>query len=293
MLIGVIAFLIWSFTPTIEETTIEGPDVHDRVVATDEMKVHFLDVDQGLSILVQVEGQTLVYDGGDRNTSSYVVSYLKENDVETIDYLISSHYDSDHVYGLIGCLNAFDVKNVISSDYEHDSDTYGKFVAAVEEEGLQMQHPNVGTQFQLGSANFVILSPEKISKSDANKNSVAIKLVYGENTFIFTGDATVDNEAEMICSGIDLECDVLSLGHHGSATSTSWDFLQVSVPEYAVLSCGKNNQYGHPDEDVMEKLERMEIDLFRTDKQGEVVAISNGVNITWNVAPCNDYSEGK
>ena len=89
-----------------------------------ELKVHFLDVGQGLSVLIQSEGQTLIYDGGDRKTSSFVVSYLKEQQVESIDYLVSSHYDSDHMAGLIGCLKAFDVKNVISSDYVHDSQLY-------------------------------------------------------------------------------------------------------------------------------------------------------------------------
>ena len=111
------------------------------------MKVHFLDVGQGLSILVQSDGQTMIYDGGDKSTSSFVVSYLQKQNVTTIDYLISSHYDSDHMAGLIGCLNAFDVKNVISSDYEHDSKLYQSFIQTVADKGLTMQHPAVGTEF--------------------------------------------------------------------------------------------------------------------------------------------------
>ena len=93
-------------------------------------------------------------------------------------------------------------------------------------------------------------------------------------------------------SGIDLSCDVLVPGHHGSATATSWDFLQATVPEYAVISCGKDNQYGHPDKDVMDKLESMDIQVYRTDKQGTIVAVSDGTTITWNQEPCNDYSPG-
>lgn len=96
---------------------------------------------QGLSILVQSDGQTMIYDGGDKSTSSFVVSYLQKQNVTTIDYLISSHYDSDHMAGLIGCLNAFDVKNVISSDYEHDSKLYQSFIQTVADKGLTMQHP--------------------------------------------------------------------------------------------------------------------------------------------------------
>ena len=256
-------------TPTLEPTKEAG-----------EMKVHFLDVGQGLSILVQSDGQTMIYDGGDKSTSSFVVSYLQKQNVTTIDYLISSHYDSDHMAGLIGCLNAFDVKNVISSDYEHDSKLYQSFIQTVADKGLPMQHPAVGTEFSFGSGSFQILAPATIDPNDSNKNSVAIKLTNGNNSFIFTGDAESTSEKAMCESGIDLSCDVLVPGHHGSATATSWDFLQATVPEYAVISCGKDNQYGHPDTDVMDKLESMDIQVYRTDKQGTIVAVSDGTTIT-------------
>lgn len=194
--------------------------------------------------------------------------------------------------GLIGCLNAFDVKNVISSDYEHDSKLYQSFIQTVADKGLPMQHPAVGTEFSFGSGSFQILAPATIDPNDSNKNSVAIKLTNGDNSFIFTGDAESTSEKAMCESGIDLSCDVLVPGHHGSATATSWDFLQATVPEYAVISCGKDNQYGHPDKDVMDKLESMDIHVYRTDKQGTIVAVSDGTTITWNQEPCNDYSPG-
>ena len=211
--------------------------------------------------------------------------------ITEIDYMISSHYDSDHVSGLIGCLYAFDVKNVICSDYVHDSKTYESFMEAIKKEGLKPQHPDVGETFPFGDATIIILSPEEIS-NDSNANSVAIKLEYGESSFIFTGDADYRSERKMIESGIDLDCDVLSLGHHGSASSSSSDFLKETVPEYVVISCGKGNSYGHPHVEVVELLEAMEIDVFRSDVQGTVAAVTDGKTITWNQAPCNDYSDG-
>lgn len=262
-----------------------------EIEALDGMKVHFLDVDQGLCILVESGDDVLIYDGGDSDTSSYVVSYLKEQGITEIDYMISSHYDSDHLSGLIGCLNAFEVKNVIGSDYEHDSRLYGSFMDAVKAEGLKVQYPEVGTKFSFGEAEFTILAPEDIVE-DSNANSVAIKLTYGENSFIFTGDANVASEKKMVASGIDLNCDVLSLGHHGSSTSNSSLFLEKTVPEYAVISCGADNSYGHPHEEVVELLEAMEIDVFRSDVQGTVIAVSDGKTITWSEKPCNDYSDG-
>lgn len=263
-----------------------------EINAIEGMRVHFLDVGQGLCILVELDDKVLIYDGGDSDTSSYVVAYLKQQGITEIDYMISSHYDSDHLSGLIGCLNAFEVKHVIGSDYEHDSRLYDSFMDAVEEEGLKVQYPDVGTRFQLGEAEFTILAPEEIV-DDSNANSVAIKLTYGESDFIFTGDADVASEKKMVASGIDLECDVLSLGHHGSSTSNSSLFLEKTVPEYAVISCGVGNSYGHPHVEVVELLEAMEIAVFRSDVQGTVIAVADGKSITWSEAPCNDYSDGE
>lgn len=270
------------------EDTVQGSSEK----ASGDMTVHFLDVGQGLSVFVQSGGQNLIYDGGDRNASSYVVAYLQQHGVTELDYVISSHYDSDHVYGLIGCINAFDVGTLICSDYHHDTETSEKFVNAAMAKGLEMQHPAVGTEYDFGTGSFIILAPDAADDSDSNDNSVAIKLTNGENSFIFTGDAEADSEAAMCASGIDLDCDVLVPGHHGSATGTSWEFLEQTVPEYAVISCGKGNSYGHPDKDTMDKLESMGIQVYRTDEQGTITAVSDGSRIEWDQEPCNDYSPG-
>lgn len=260
--------------------------------AAGDMAVHFLDVGQGLSILVQSGGQNLLYDGGDRSASSFVVSYLREQQVSTIDYLIASHYDEDHLSGLIGCLSAYSVNTVIGPDYDHDSALYTSFLDVVKEKGLSVEHPSVGTEYAFGTGAFTILAPEEIRENDSNDNSVVIRLTNGENAFLFTGDAEYTSEARMVDGGLELSCDVLSVGHHGSASSTSWDFLAATVPEYAVISCGEGNVYGHPDEETLEKLEAMEIPLFRTDKQGTVIGVSNGDEITWNVSPWEAPSGG-
>lgn len=257
----------------------------------ESMEVHFLDVGQGLSILVLQGDDVLIYDGGERDYSSFVVSYLQDLGITEIDYMISSHYDSDHVSGLIGCLNAFDVKNVIGSNYEHNSNLYTSFMKAVKAEGLKMKYPKVGTKFPFGDAEITILSPKEIG-GDSNANSVAIKLSYGDSDFIFTGDADYGSEREMVASGIGLDCEVLSLAHHGSSTGNSSLFLEKTTPEWAVISCAKNNGYGHPHVEVVELLEAMEIDVFRSDVQGTVIATTDGKNITWSEAPCNDYSDG-
>lgn len=277
-------------TNTTEQPDQKEPD-QPAPQPTGDMTVHFLDVGQGLSILVQSNGENLVYDGGDRGESSFVVSYLQQQGVTDIKYLISSHYDEDHVAGLVGCVNTFNVENVIGADYVQDTKIYQSFIDGVAEKGVEIQHPAVGTEYQFGTGKFTILSPASIGSND-NDNSVAIKLTNGENSFIFTGDAESGSEAAMCSSGIDLSCDVLVPGHHGSATATSNDFLMKAVPEFAVISCGTDNQYGHPDKDTMDKLQSMDIQVYRTDKQGTVIATSTGTEISWNQEPSNDYSPG-
>lgn len=256
------------------------------------MAVHFLDVGQGLAILVQSGGQNLLYDGGDQSHAGQVVAYLQQQNVQNIDYMISSHYDEDHVGGLIDCMDAFTVSNVFGSDYIHDSNLFNTFMNTATGNALTVQYPAVGETYDLGTGSFTILAPNGINPNDSNNNSVVIKLENGSTSFIFTGDAEETSEQDMISTGMNLDCDVLCVGHHGSANSTTWDFLEATSPSYAVISCGADNQYKHPSSDTMGRLSDMEIPVFRTDKQGTIIALSNGSNLSWNIDPCNDYSSG-
>ena len=267
---------------------VSGVYAEETVKPENTLTIHFIDVGQGLAIMAQTGDEVLVYDGGDQDASSYFVSYLMQNGVDDIDYMIASHYDSDHLSGLIGALNAFDVDTVIGPDYEHGSKLYTSFYDTLERKGLSVEYPSVGDVYEFGEGNFTILSPSEIT-DDSNNNSVAVRLDYGETSFIFTGDAEYEEEADMIASEMDLDCDVLSAGHHGSATSSSWDFVEATLPEYVVISCGLNNSYGHPDEETIEKFESIEAQIFRTDEQGNIVAVSDGETITWNTVPSNSY----
>ena len=278
---------------TLEPTEVPMPTEAPTATPTPEpeMTVHFLDVGQGLSILVRSHEKNLIYDGGGRSRSSHVVSYLEKQFITDIDYLVSSHYDEDHLAGLIGCLNAFNVHNVIGADYEHGSAIYRSFMDKVKENGLEVQHPAVGDTFEFGSVKMTILSTAT-EESDSNSNSIVIKLENGEHSVILTGDADSKVEEVMVSSGLDLKTDILSVSHHGSASSTSNDFLEKTLPEWVVISVGKDNQYGHPDKDTMDKLEVMGIEVYRNDVQGNIVATSNGVEWRRDKEPCNDYSQG-
>jgi beta-lactamase superfamily II metal-dependent hydrolase len=247
---------------------------------SEDFEIHYLNVGEGLSVLVRSNGHSLLYDGGPREKSSFVVSYLQNQGIEELDYLIASHYDADHLNGLIGALHAFSVKEVIGPDYVHDSKTYQSFMSAVSDAGLTVTSPSVGSTYSLGDASFTILSPSR-TYEDSNNNSVAIRLVNGGNSFLLSGDAETAGETAMCQSGLTLHSDVICPGHHGAANATSELFLQYTSPSYAVISVG-DNDYGHPTEQTLQRLANAGVTVLRTDQLGTIIARSDGYNITWS-----------
>ena len=270
---------------------LPGSAVTAKADGQGNMAVHFIDVGQGLAILVQSGGENLLYDGGNRSHADEVVQYLKSQQVETINYMISSHYDEDHLGGLVKCLDTFEVEHVLGSDYVHTSDLFNTFMNTATAHAIIVEYPSVGDTYEFGTGSFTVMAPDGISQN-SNDNSVVIRLVNGNNSFMFMGDAEETSEQDMISTGMNLDCDVLSLGHHGSASSTSWDLLEAASPSWAVISCGLNNSYGHPAAETMGKLSDMDIPVFRTDDQGTVIALSDGNTISWTQEPCNDYTSG-
>ncbi len=272
------------------QTLAENPPLS----ATSSFRMTVLDVGQGLSVLIQSDGHSLLYDGGDRSHSSFVVSYLLQQGISSLDYVVASHYDADHLNGVIGALSRFSVDTLLAPDYETDTKLFQSYQKTAAEKGLTPIHPAPGDTYVLGSAAFTVLAPAEIDKNDSNNNSLAIRVAYGDTSFLLTGDAGHEEEAAM-CSqwGSSLSSTVYVAGHHGSGTSSSWELLQNVVPEYVVISCGKGNSYGHPHDTTMEKLAAMEIPIYRTDLQGTVSVDSDGHSLTWSAEPCSDYSPGE
>ncbi|MDY3920066.1 MAG: MBL fold metallo-hydrolase [Candidatus Limivivens sp.] len=186
-----------------------------------EVTVHFLDVGQGLSVLIASDGHYALYDGGDRDYSSRVVSYLQDAGVQTLDYVIASHYDADHINGLVGVLNNFPAETVLGPDYTRDTSVYRSFQNAAAAQDLTVEHPAVGSTYALGTSTFTVLAPSSDDYRDSNDFSIVLLLEEGEDSFLLTGDAGAVSEAEICNSGIDPACDVLCVSHHGSASATT------------------------------------------------------------------------
>lgn len=254
------------------------------------LKVTFLDVGQADCIVIQSNDDFMVIDGGNNVDIATVTNFLKSEKIENIQYLIGTHPHEDHIGGLDAIINNFNVETIIMPEAISDTETFEDVITAIENKKLEITAPKVGDTYTLGSTTFTIIAPNKIY-SELNNMSVGIKLTNGENSFVFAGDAEVLSENDIIDNGIDLKANVLKLSHHGSNTSTSKAFLKAVSPKHTIISVGKDNSYGHPNVDTLKKLLDSEIELYRTDLQGNIVITSDGKDIKFNVESC-DIAEG-
>ena len=264
---------------------------NDIKVVDGTLKVHYINVGQGDSILIQQGSQNMLIDTGTNASTSSLMAYLQSLNIKKIDVLVLTHQHEDHIGGADAVIKAFNIGTLYMNKVTTTTKTYKDVINAMTSKGLKPTAPSVGATFKLGDANCTILSPINTNSKDLNTYSIVIKLVYGNNKFLFTGDAQASNEKDMINKEFDLSADVLKVGHHGSDTSTSDAFLSKVNPKYAVISCGKNNDYGHPHKSTMDKLQAKGIAVYRTDESGTIVCTSDGKNISFNVK-AGDYKYG-
>lgn len=274
--------------------TFEQMRAEDNYVATgeeEELQVHFLDVGQGDSTLIVQGEHAMLIDGGENLKGWQVVDYLDYLGVEHLDYMIGTHPDSDHIGGLDTVLEHISCDMVMMPEYERDTASYESLIEILEEKGMEPVSPKPGETYELGTAVFTILAPND-TYNNVNDNSIALRLLHGGNSFLFTGDAESQAEADMMQSGRLLSADVYKVAHHGSSGANSELFLMAVKPTYAVISCGENNDYGHPHSEVLNYLRVMGTEVYRTDEQGTIVAVSDGNEITFNVPATESWQSG-
>lgn len=260
-----------------------GDTVIENTIAEGEMKATFLDVGQGDCMVIQTEDHNAVIDVGNNDKGIQVVDFLEKSGIESLDYLILTHPDADHIGGADNILESVQVKKVIMPDVSNDTMTYEEVIEDIKTYDIEVVHPSVGDTFSMGDAEFTVLCPEEelVGEEDTNNVSIGMKLVHGEKSFVMCGDAEEKSEEAMVKRfGSSLECDVLKCGHHGSSTATTDAFLKETNPTWAVISCGKDNSYGHPHREVLSKLEEDDVQILRTDTMGMITAVSDGKNIT-------------
>lgn len=260
--------------------------------AGSSLEVHFLDVGQGDCTLLLCDGEAMLIDAGTNDSGTAIQLYLTKRGVKDLKYFVITHDDSDHEGGADVILTKFGVENLFMCAFPKDTRTHQEVLDAIQYKNLSWSTPSPGDTYFLGGASFTIVAPNK-SYTTPNNSSIALLISHGNNSFLFTGDCEEEAEADMLLSGLELDADVYKVGHHGSNTASSQAFLDVVTPEFAVISCGSNNSYGHPRAETLNKLRAMDVQVYRTDEQGTIVCSSDGEMLTWNAAPSTTWQAGE
>ncbi|MCD8379929.1 MAG: MBL fold metallo-hydrolase [Lachnospiraceae bacterium] len=243
------------------------------------LEVIFLDVGQADATLLFCDGMTMLIDTGYWENVDILLDYLDAYQVETIDYLVLTHADSDHIGGAADVLASYEVEEVFFSDFEKDNPSYTGLIGALQEEGLTAWLPDPGYGIAFGGATVTFLGP--VGEWDTpNNTSICLRIDHGVNSFLFTGDAQQEAEEALLASGQELSATVYKVGHHGSYTSSTEAFLNAVQPQYAVISCGTGNDYGHPHTSALKHLEAVGAEIYRTDLQGTLTFVSDGSTLT-------------
>lgn len=246
-----------------------------------DLVVHFIDVGQGDSILVEFRDKTMLIDAGERGMGERVIGYLEESDVEKLDVVVATHAHSDHIGGLSGVISAYPAGQFVDAAQPHPTATYENLLALVEDLGIPYTAAERGQTIALDpDLEILILNPGAEPLGDINEDSVVLMVTYGEISYLFTGDAGNPAEESMAEAGLDLDADVLKVGHHASREASSAEFLTAVSPAISIIPVGEGNSYGHPHEEAVERLEATGSRIYRTDLDGTVIVATDGTALT-------------
>lgn len=258
------------------------------------LEVHFIDVGQGDATLLICDDEAMLIDAGENDKGTLVQNYIFKQGVGNLKYVVGTHPDSDHYGGLDVIITKFECGEIILPNYQRDTATCRDVYDAIEYKNYPILAPVVNDSISLGDAKVTILSPIHYDYEDeVNNYSISLLVEHGNNQFLFTGDAEEAAELDMVTAGVLTDVDVYKAGHHGSNSSSTGDLLNVISPEFAVISCSADNEYGHPHASVLNRFRNMGVKVFRTDEQGSIIAYSDGNEISWNCAPSETWKSGE
>lgn len=245
------------------------------------LKVNYIDVGQGDSILVQVNGKNLLIDAGTTESTDKLISYLDKQKITNLDYVVATHPHEDHIGGMSAVIKKYKIGEFYAPKITSKTKTFENMVKALKNKNIKINVAKPDITLDLGkNTKCEMLAPNSSKYEDLNNYSAVIKITYGNSKFLFMGDAEKLSENEILNKNYDISCDVLKVGHHGSNSSTSKQFLDKASPKIAVISCGKNNDYGHPHHETLDALKKKNIQIYRTDVNGSIVLLSYGSKIT-------------
>lgn len=246
-----------------------------------KMIVHYIDVGQGDSILIQVNNKNMLIDAGPKDSKEQLISYLNSLNIETLDYVVATHPHEDHIGNMADIVNNYHVVNFYAPKVEYTTKTFERMILALKKNNLKINIIKADMDsIDLGEGTKVsVFSPIKKEYENLNNYSPIIKVEYEENSFLFTGDAETEVEKEVLAAGYNISSDVLKLGHHGSSSSTSEEFFKMVNPSMCIVSLGADNKYGHPHRETLSLIKKNKLTVYRTDLDGNIILTSDGINI--------------
>lgn len=247
------------------------------------MKVHFLDVGQADCILVQMpNGKNMLVDAGDENDGPEIIRFLQSQGVVDIDVLVATHPHHDHIGSMDDVIRNFNVKKIYMPNLPYDTAYYHDLFKIINEKHIPVDRAKAGVKFRFGfSVKVDMLAPSSSYYKYINDYSAVLKVTHGNNKFLLMADAGVQSEEELLASKTDVRADVLKVGHHGANTGTKMPFLKAVKAKTAIISVGHNNPYNYPSKEVLYRLNRLGMVIYRTDQLGVITAISNGKKVTF------------
>ena len=244
-------------------------------VAQEDLSIYFIDVGQADSILIQNQDKVMLIDAGTNEEGETVVNYLKNLGITKIDYVIGTHPHEDHIGGLDDVINNFNIGQIYMPKIETTTKTFEDVLDAIETKNLTVTAPNKGDKIELGQAEGEFMTEPILDEDNLNVSSLVLRLEFGNTSYLFMGDAEEENEETINWP----KTDVLKVGHHGSSTSSSESFLEQVQPKYAIIMAGKDNSYGLPTQETIDKLNNIGCEIYRTDEDGTIQMTSDGNTI--------------
>ncbi|MDK0814216.1 ComEC/Rec2 family competence protein [Clostridium perfringens] len=255
-----------------------------KVPKDSELMISYMDVGQGDAAYIKVNGNDILIDAGPRSNSKELLEQLKAKNIDDFELVIATHPHEDHIGGMVDVFKEYEVKAFYSPKITHTTKTYENLVKAVKDEGLKTKELKGGMVIDLGEgAKFEVFTPQKSEYEELNDYSPIMKLSFGDTSYLFTGDAEKLAEEEALAKYKNsLDSDVIKFGHHGSSSSSSNAFIEAVSPKYGIISCAKDNKYGHPHSETLDIIKKYNIKTFRTDTDGEIILTSDGKSINFN-----------
>ena len=283
LILGLISWLTepWQYLDSNDGKTEVGSKQEANI---NDLQVHYIDMGQADAILIRVPTENgtenMLVDAGTSSgySDKVLIDYLDALDIETLTYMMITHPHLDHGGAAKEVIEAYNIENIILPECDATQVFWLDMFEAMEEKNLSYIPSEPGDTYRMGDASFTILGPmDTTNVKDKNDYSIVIRLDYGETSFVFTGDATVEVEKQMLKAhpASAFQCDVLKVGHHGSTTSTSKEFLAACNPSLAVIPCGEGNSYGHPEDVILQRLKDANVQVLRTDIEGTIIIYSD------------------